>query len=162
MAKMKGFQTQLTAMLLTDRKTWVLQSPLIFHDPVVGRIVVPIGVETDFASTRPVRTLAVVLLLISLVAMLLGLGWVQKLAFALGVLALAVYAAVAGYASGPAALHDFLYQTGVWPRPTCDRILQRAMRLSGESRWRGLLFWLGVRIGGLPHYTRPDGLRREA
>ena len=53
-----------------------------------------------------------------------------------------------------AVLHDFLYRGGVFRcgrRPTrgeADRILFRALRADGCSRWVAGVFYAGVRVGG--------------
>lgn len=151
----KGFLQPLRAELLSDRKTWRLLEPLTFADPVEGVIVVPAGTVTDFASTRLVRTIALVAGLLSALCAAVGLMFLSELAAGLMVVALVLYAAVNGYATAPAALHDYLYRTAKLPRPQCDAVMARAMRLTGDSRWRTAVMWAGVRVGGRRHYSRP-------
>ena len=44
------FITELEVELLDDDRIWVLSSPLIYHSKILGRIQVPAGFQTDFAS----------------------------------------------------------------------------------------------------------------
>lgn len=47
---MAKFLTELDARLKDDDCIWVLESPLSYESDIVGKIVVPAGFETDFAS----------------------------------------------------------------------------------------------------------------
>lgn len=47
---MNRFPEPLQAELQTDRKTWRLLAPFSYLDPEQGRLTVPPGFETDFAS----------------------------------------------------------------------------------------------------------------
>jgi hypothetical protein len=47
---MAKFLTELDVRLKDDDKIWVIDSPLIYESDIVGRIEVPQGFETDFAS----------------------------------------------------------------------------------------------------------------
>lgn len=47
---MSKFLTELEATLKDDDKIWILDSPLIYESDILGRIEVPVGFETDFAS----------------------------------------------------------------------------------------------------------------
>lgn len=53
-----------------------------------------------------------------------------------------------------AILHDHLYEVGQFTRAQCDAVFYRALRGDGVARWRCLIFYLGVRIGGARSYTR--------
>lgn len=44
------FLSELDARLKDDDDIWVLDSPLIYESDIVGKIIVPSGFETDFAS----------------------------------------------------------------------------------------------------------------
>jgi hypothetical protein len=48
--KMSEFLTQLNARLKDDDRVWVIDSPLIYVSDILGKIEVPQGFETDFAS----------------------------------------------------------------------------------------------------------------
>lgn len=47
---MSEFLTELDARLLDDDSVWVLDKPLIYDSDLLGRIEVPAGFQTDFAS----------------------------------------------------------------------------------------------------------------
>ncbi len=47
---MAKFLTELDVRLKDDDCIWVLDSPLIYESDIVGRVEVPAGFETDFAS----------------------------------------------------------------------------------------------------------------
>lgn len=54
-----------------------------------------------------------------------------------------------------AAVHDYLYGSGKYPRKECDRIFRDNMRLRlklGWSYW-GLMYY-AVRLFGTSHYTK--------
>ena len=48
--KKATFITELDVRLMEGDKVWMLESPLIYYSPLVGRIQVPAGFYTDFAS----------------------------------------------------------------------------------------------------------------
>ena len=98
---------------------------LILEDDL-GVITVPTGFETDFASIRVLHN----------------------------VFLFTLFALVAGYGNYAAAVHDFLYSEGQVSRKESDAIPYRALRAEGVARWRGWLFWAGVRIGSAKHYTK--------
>lgn len=149
---MSRFQCPLRAELQNDRKTWKLTDPLVYLDSVHGVIEVPSGFYTDFATTRPMRTVAVVLLIASVVLAVLPWAWFRWIALSLGLAALALYAAVVGYANKPSAVHDWLYQTRSLSRRESDDVYKRACRADGIARWRTWIMWAGVRVGGSRHY----------
>ena len=47
---MSKFLTELDARLKDDDRIWILGSPLIYESDILGRIEVPAGFNTDFAS----------------------------------------------------------------------------------------------------------------
>lgn len=47
---MPKFLTELEAKLKDNDQIWVITAPLIYESDIVGRIEVPAGFETDFAS----------------------------------------------------------------------------------------------------------------
>ena len=54
-------------------------------------------------------------------------------------------------------LHDVLYESGVWPRETCDLYFYLILRSGGEykeevDKIRAKAIYTGVRIGGESHY----------
>lgn len=152
---MNRFPQPLQAQLPIRSDQAELLAGFMYQDKTNGLIQVPAGFKTDFASVRPLRNLAVILLGISLAVGGLGLllDWpaLAMLGAALGALgfgALLLYAAVVGYGNGPAVIHDYLYGTATLSRRECDEVFYNALRASGVARWRAWLMWAGVRIGG--------------
>lgn len=47
---MAKFLTELDARLINDDSVWMLDSPLVYQSDIVGKITVPEGFQTDFAS----------------------------------------------------------------------------------------------------------------
>jgi len=47
---MSEFLTDLDARLKEDDETWIIDSSLVYESDILGRIEVPAGFETDFAS----------------------------------------------------------------------------------------------------------------
>ncbi len=47
---MSEFLTELDCRLKDDDSVWIIDSPLIYESDILGRIEVPSGFETDFAS----------------------------------------------------------------------------------------------------------------
>lgn len=133
-----------------------LQGDFIYDDERHGGIHVPIGFETDFASVKPIRTIAWALLAASLIV-----GWFWPEAGAVvgsvGYGALALYASVVGYGDAAATIHDWLYSAryvGALDRKGADGVFRNALCSSGVARWRAWLMWAGVRMGGRWRYGR--------
>jgi hypothetical protein len=61
-----------------------------------------------------------------------------------------------GYYRAVGVVHDYLYSTkglnGVFTRKQCDDILLEILTLEGTPRWQRYACWVGVRIGGVPHW----------
>lgn len=148
---------------------WELDEPLVYEDiedEGVTIITVPAGFRSDLASIRSLRDimrvcLVAVLLLWAMwciLHVLFAIDWYWLQWFALGYAviggaALIVYALLAGYAVRAAILHDYLYQTGLFPKRRSDRVFFRACyRGEGIARWRSALFWAGPAIAGGRHY----------
>lgn len=142
----------LQAELQSDGKKWRLLAPFSFLDPAHGWLDVPSGFVTDFASTRPLRTIAVTGFVLALLLAVLPWPWLSHAAHLVGVAALVLYAAVVGYGHPAAALHDWLYATAMLPRADADRAFRQALRSCGVARWRSWLMWAGVRLGGARRY----------
>ena len=47
-----------------------------------------------------------------------------------------------------AVVHDFLYQSGIFPRLIADKVLYEAMLVTNVVWWKARLIYLGVRVGG--------------
>lgn len=72
------------------------------------------------------------------------------------------YALLAGYGDKAATIHDWIYRgNGIvradgsiyYPtRKECDQIFYRALRAEGVAKWRAVLFYAGVRVGGHSSY----------
>ena len=55
-----------------------------------------------------------------------------------------------------AVVHDHLYQVRICTRAQADAVLDEAMAVTGEPRWRRVLMWSAVRVaGGWAWYTGP-------
>lgn len=106
-----------------ERWKWQLLKALVYTDPVIGPLVVPDGAVTNFASIRSLRVLATL-----------------------------IYALLVGYGNAACTVHDYLYEQGKFSRKECDQVLYRALRGEGVARWRALIFYIGVRLGGARHY----------
>ena len=148
---MGKFPMPLQVQLLNDGQTWLLLAAFLYQDDDHGLVQVPGNFETDFASVRPLRTIAIALLGLSLVA-----GWfLPALGAFLGTLGfgvLALYASVVGYGHAAATIHDRLYFTAELSRKAADQVFLNALRSSGIARWRAWLMWAGVRLGGFRRY----------
>ena len=106
--------------------THVLLDDLVLADDDQRTIIVPAGFVTDFASIKVLHNAFLFVL----------------------------FALVSGYGNYAATVHDFLYSEGQVSRKEADAVLYRALRAEGVARWRAYLFWLGVRIGGVKHFTK--------
>lgn len=147
------FQTPLKVQLAIDGGDARLLCDFAYQDRQHGILGVPAGFETDFASVKPLRTVAWMLLASSL-----AVGWLWPMAGALigslGYGALALYAGVVGYGDAAAVIHDHLYATAQLSRAAADRVFYDALRASGVARWRAWLMYAGVRLGGHWRYSR--------
>ncbi|HEY1029740.1 MAG TPA: DUF1353 domain-containing protein [Pseudomonas sp.] len=150
---MGRFPLPLNVQLLNGGELARLLSEFMYNDPAGPTVHVPAGFETDFASVRPLRNIAVGLLALSLMV-----GWfLPMLGAAVGSAgygALALYASVVGYGHAAATIHDRLYATGELSRYWSDRVFYHALRSSGVARWRAWLMYAGVRIGGCWRYNK--------
>lgn len=132
---------------LANSRAWRLLEPFAYFDADHGQVEAPAQFETDFASVRPLRTIAVGLLALSLFV-----GWFLPMFGAVlgtaGFGALSLYASVVGYGHAAAVIHDRLYDAGLLSRKASDQVFYNALRSSGVARWRAWLMWAGVRLGG--------------
>ena len=55
----------------------------------------------------------------------------------------------------PSVPHDHAYSTGEIPRSVADLMLREAMLLEGDPHWKAESYYLGARLGGASHYTKP-------
>lgn len=153
---MKNYNGKLAAEQLSRWK-WRLTRDLSYDDALeAGLITAPAGFNTDFATLRPLRTLWVIWLLALVICASVGYVysdhlWVNLL---LGGLWLFLYAMLAGYGNAASTIHDLLYTQKKLPRAVCDRVFYRALRDEGVTRWRAILFYVGVRAGGWFFYNR--------
>lgn len=150
---MDRFPLPLNVQLLQGGETGRLLAKFIYWDADHAEVVVPVGFETDFASVRPLRTIAVGILFLSLVVSWL-LPPLGALLGALGFGVLALYASVVGYGQAAATIHDHLYTTSELSRKAADHVFYNALRSSGIARWRAWVMWFGVRLGGHWRYGR--------
>jgi hypothetical protein len=56
-------------------------------------------------------------------------------------------------AQQPSVPHDLAYSQRKMPRALADRMLFEACILTGVPRWKAMLIYAGVRIGGGSHWT---------
>lgn len=63
-----------------------------------------------------------------------------------------IYALFAGYGNYASTVHDYLYSRKLVSREQADDIFYEALRQEGVAKWRALLMWAGVRIGGSKAY----------
>ena len=106
-----------------ERKKFRLLAPLHYREGV-GDVVVPTDFITDFASLKAVQNIFL----------------------------FPIYALISGYGNYASTVHDYLYRTKIVSRKTADDIFYRALRTEGVAKWRSLIFFAGVRIGGWKHY----------
>lgn len=71
-----------------------------------------------------------------------------------------------GESKRPFVLHDWLYcfsKKGVITRKQADELLRAAMIADGHGKLKALVYYIGVRIGGHPYWTKKtlEGLTRE-
>jgi hypothetical protein len=128
---------------LRHGKTWRLLAPFSYRG-----IEAQLGFETDFASTKPVRRVAIYGLALALLLTLLPWQWLAWSAYGIGLTCLLLYALIAGVGNQAATVHDWLYTTGQLPRRAADRLFRLALIDSGVSPWRAWIMWAGVRLGG--------------
>ncbi|MHA6161604.1 DUF1353 domain-containing protein [Pseudomonas sichuanensis] len=150
---MERFPLPLKAELSIRGSQAQLLGGFVYQDPQHGAIQVPAGFKTDFASVKPLRTIAWTLLGASLAV---GTIWPEAGACigSAGYGALALYASVVGYGDAAATIHDRLYTTGELSRKSADSVFFNALCSSGVSRWRAWLMWSGVRLGGHWRYRK--------
>lgn len=150
---MSSFPMPLKAQLSISGERAQLLADFMYQDQGKGLIQVPAGFKTDFASVKPLRTIAVVLLMMSLVV-----GWLLPevgAAFgSAGFYVLVLYSSVVGYGTAAATIHDWLYSSGLFSRRDADRVFYNALRASHVALWRALLMYAGVRLGGHWRYRK--------
>lgn len=101
-----------------------LLDKLVFEDSDKGIITVPSGYSTDFASIKVMHNIVL----------------------------FPLFALLSGYGNYAATVHDYLYETRMFDRKTCDDVFYRALRAEGIAKWRAWIFWAGVRLGGRKAY----------
>lgn len=106
-----------------------LIAPLVYYSKLLGcEIVVPAGFVTDYAS-------------------------VPRLPL--------VYLVVGGKGQRAAVVHDWLYSGGLvngraLTRKEADQVFAEALAASGYGATVKSLMYAGVRLGGAPHFTKPN------
>lgn len=142
-----------------SRWEFELLESLAFDDPIHGQLTVPVGFVCDLASIRILREICRWASIAAVIGALFAWGWVTNLCWLVAVGTLALYSLVAGYGMRAAILHDWLYTVGWFTRSQSDAIYGRALRTGdGTARWRVLLFWAGVRVGGAKRYAKASAL----
>jgi len=142
------------AVRFTSRWNVATQESLTFNDPVHGLLTVPANFSSDLASIRVLREVCRWAAAGALIGWVFAWGWLGLALLVLAIVALALYGLLAGYGMRAAILHDWLYTVGILSRADSDAVFYRALTTGdGTARWRGSIFWLGVRIGGASSYT---------
>jgi hypothetical protein len=110
------------------KRLYLMLSDFSFDDEVFGKIVVPKGFVTNYASLDALRNIVL----------------------------FPIYALLADYGDMAATVHDWLYTKGTLitvngkqVRPTrqqADEIFYRALRSEGIAKWRANMFFYGVRM----------------
>lgn len=59
----------------------------------------------------------------------------------------------------PSIIHDWLYKNHICTRREADIWYYHALRFNGYPRWKAGLVFIGVRIGGYPHWGGLDNDR---
>lgn len=143
------------AVRFTSRWDVATQEPLAFSDPVHGLLTVPVDFYSDLASIRILREVCRWATIGALAGWIFAWGWLASALLVLAIITLALYGLLTGYGMRAAILHDWLYTVGILSRAECDAVFYRALTTGdGTARWRALIFWLGVRLGGSTSYTK--------
>ncbi|QTH80455.1 hypothetical protein PA10_00257 [Pseudomonas phage pPa_SNUABM_DT01] len=110
------------------KRQYMMLEEFSFDDEVFGKITVPKGFVTNYASLDALRNIVL----------------------------FPVYALLADYGDMSATIHDYLYSkgsritvNGELVRPTkeqADEIFYRALRSEGIARWRAGMFFYGVHL----------------
>lgn len=107
----------------TPRK-WKLVAPLIWCDPVFGRIEVPAGFETDLASVPKILQ------------------------------ALSRKFDSDGQSRRPAVVHDWFYTSHLVDRKTADKFLRAALIAEGVPSFVAGVYYSGVRMFGSSFWSK--------
>jgi hypothetical protein len=139
----------------TSRWDASTQEALTFNDAIHGLLTVPADFNSDLASIRILREVCRWAAIGALVSWIFVWGWLATALLVLAIVTLAIYGLLAGYGMRAAILHDWLYTVGVLSRAECDAVFYRALWTGdGTARWRAVIFWLGVRLGGSTSYIK--------
>jgi hypothetical protein len=134
-----------------------MRQAMTFNDPAHGELVVPETFVSDLASIRIMREICRWCAITAVTGGTLvdAHPWIRWSLLAVAVIALALYGLLVGYGMRASILHDLLYTTGQMSRRECDAVYYRALTTGdGTTRWRALIFYLGVRVGGYWSYTK--------
>lgn len=145
------------AVRYQDRWNLGMLEPMSFVDTVHGKMTVPLGFGSDLASIRILREICrwCAMTAITGGAIVEAYAWLRMGLWAVALLTLALYGLLAGYGMRASILHDWLYTYGTFSRRDCDAIYYRALTTGdGLARWRGAIFWVGVRLGGHWKYRK--------
>ena len=146
------FLTRPGLIPLPDGKYFTLDADLKFIMPGGRVIIVPGGFKTDLASIPPLGVLGGCVLAISF---LLGqFFWWAVFPAAAGLFVCIASAFLKAYGryTRAAILHDWIFQTHLFPFTVANWILMMAMTCDGVKRWERFLIWLNVQLFGLGIY----------
>lgn len=105
-------------------RKWVVIAPLIWCDPIFGRIEVPAGAETDLASVPKFLQL------------------------------LSSWFDADGQSRRPAVVHDWLYTTHQLSRAEADKFLRISLISEGVPVSVAWVYWSGVRTFGWKFWSK--------
>lgn len=143
------------AVRFTSRWNVATQELMNYNDLAHGVLIVPADFDSDLASIRILQEICRWAAIGALFGWIFAWGWLAAALLVLTIITLALYGLLAGYGMRAAILHDWLYTTGALSRADCDAVFYRALTTGdGTARWRASIFWLGVRLGGSPSYTK--------
>lgn len=122
---MAKYLTKLNVSIL-DNGTWKLDAPLVFKSDLVGKITVPEGFKTDYASVPRIPIIYAMV------------GNCSHRA-----------AVIHDYLYRKGAIPTV-------SQKVADQIFREAMLVKGVPWWRRWIMWAGVRIGGWTAYKKGE------
>jgi len=115
----KSFPLILVPIPLTDGKNWVLKKPFQFVCLINGELT---------TITAPRLMVTDFTSIPQIFQSIVGGPW--------------------GRYGKAAIIHDYLYQSGLYPRAISDQILRLGMQVSDVEKWREFVIYYAVRSGG--------------
>lgn len=126
---MSAFKSKIVISPVNGGRThWILEEPIVYQSDLLGEeVIVPAGFIYDGSSLPPwLKAIPIISFFVK-----------DKIVY-----------------PGAAALHDFGYRFGVWPRKTTDALYQEALLVEKAHPVRARLRYWGVRAGGWISWRR--------